>query len=176
MRVSMSPRGKQCCFLRKQARKWCEKSYFFALFSSLCHKSAYSIRISQRNFGFENGILSVPLYAVFCIKWFWTDLQTWIQELLMCQRNAASGLNWHINNLEKQKISRNMNTLTAHSLGPNPLKILDFLTSIFRLEKRTVCLSWQLVLLLQTENQYLVQRQRKIINMKKRSLSTFFHI
>ena len=87
-----------------------------------------------------------------------------------------SGLNWHINNLEKQKISRNMNTLTAHSLGPNPLKILDFLTSIFRLEKRTVCLSWQLVLLLQTENQYLVQRQRKIINMKKRSLSTFFHI
>ena len=31
-------------------------------------KPAYSIRISQRNFGFENGILSVPLYAVFCIK------------------------------------------------------------------------------------------------------------
>ena len=30
-------------------------------------KPAYSIRISQRNFGFENGILSVPLYAVFCI-------------------------------------------------------------------------------------------------------------
>ena len=78
-----------------------------------------------------NGILSVPLYAVFCI-----------------------------NNLEKQKTSRNMNTLPAHSLGQNPLKILDFLTSIFRLEKRTVCLSWQLVLLLQTENQYLVQREQ----------------
>ena len=31
-------------------------------------KPAYSIRISQRNFGFENGILSVPLYAVFCIR------------------------------------------------------------------------------------------------------------
>ena len=31
-------------------------------------KPAYSIRISQRNFGFENGILSVSLYAVFCIK------------------------------------------------------------------------------------------------------------
>ena len=31
-------------------------------------KPAYSIRISQRNFGFENGILSLPLYAVFCIK------------------------------------------------------------------------------------------------------------
>ena len=30
-------------------------------------KPAYSIRVSQRNFGFENGILSVPLYAVFCI-------------------------------------------------------------------------------------------------------------
>ena len=28
----------------------------------------YSIRISTKNFGFENGIKSVPLYAVFCIK------------------------------------------------------------------------------------------------------------
>lgn len=27
----------------------------------------YSIRISEKNFGFENGIKSVPLYAVFCI-------------------------------------------------------------------------------------------------------------
>lgn len=27
----------------------------------------YAIRISERNFGFENGIKSVPLYAVFCI-------------------------------------------------------------------------------------------------------------
>lgn len=27
----------------------------------------YSIRISSKNFGFENGIKSVPLYAVFCI-------------------------------------------------------------------------------------------------------------
>ena len=27
----------------------------------------YSIRISKKNFGFENGIKSVPLYAVFCI-------------------------------------------------------------------------------------------------------------
>ena len=27
----------------------------------------YSIRISQKNFGFENNIKSVPLYAVFCI-------------------------------------------------------------------------------------------------------------
>ena len=27
----------------------------------------YSIRISQKNFGFENGIKSVPLYAVFCV-------------------------------------------------------------------------------------------------------------
>lgn len=31
------------------------------------YKSAYSIRISKKNFGFENGIKSVPLYAVFCI-------------------------------------------------------------------------------------------------------------
>ena len=28
----------------------------------------WSIRVSERNFGFENGIKSVPLYAVFCIK------------------------------------------------------------------------------------------------------------
>lgn len=27
----------------------------------------YAIRISEKNFGFENGIKSVPLYAVFCI-------------------------------------------------------------------------------------------------------------
>ena len=29
---------------------------------------AYSIRISERNFGFENNIKSIPLYAVFCIQ------------------------------------------------------------------------------------------------------------
>lgn len=29
---------------------------------------AYSIRVSERNFGFENNIKSVPLYAVFCIQ------------------------------------------------------------------------------------------------------------
>jgi predicted AAA+ superfamily ATPase len=28
----------------------------------------YSIRVSAKNFGFENGIKSVPLYAVFCLK------------------------------------------------------------------------------------------------------------
>ena len=28
----------------------------------------YSIRLSLKNFGFENNIKSVPLYAVFCIK------------------------------------------------------------------------------------------------------------
>jgi predicted AAA+ superfamily ATPase len=31
------------------------------------YKSPYSIRISKKNFGFENDIKSVPLYAVFCI-------------------------------------------------------------------------------------------------------------
>ena len=31
-------------------------------------KPAYAIRISAKNFGFENNIKSVPLYAVFCIK------------------------------------------------------------------------------------------------------------
>jgi len=32
------------------------------------YKPAYSIRVSARNFGFENGIKSVPLYAVFCLR------------------------------------------------------------------------------------------------------------
>ena len=32
------------------------------------YKPAYCIRISAKNFGFENGIKSIPLYAVFCIK------------------------------------------------------------------------------------------------------------
>ncbi|MBQ8681915.1 MAG: ATP-binding protein [Bacilli bacterium] len=32
------------------------------------YKPNYSIRISTKNFGFENGIKSVPLYAVFCIE------------------------------------------------------------------------------------------------------------
>ena len=31
------------------------------------HNPEYAIRISEKNFGFENGIKSVPLYAVFCI-------------------------------------------------------------------------------------------------------------
>jgi len=31
-------------------------------------KPVYSIRISSKNFGFENGVKSVPLYAVFCIN------------------------------------------------------------------------------------------------------------
>lgn len=32
------------------------------------YPSPYAIRISGKNFGFENGIKSVPLYAVFCIR------------------------------------------------------------------------------------------------------------
>ncbi len=32
------------------------------------YKPAYSIRVSSKNFGFENEIKSIPLYAVFCIK------------------------------------------------------------------------------------------------------------
>jgi predicted AAA+ superfamily ATPase len=31
------------------------------------YKPAYSIRVSAKNFGFENNIKSVPLYAVFCV-------------------------------------------------------------------------------------------------------------
>lgn len=31
------------------------------------YNSSYAIRISKKNFGFENGIKSIPLYAAFCI-------------------------------------------------------------------------------------------------------------
>jgi len=31
------------------------------------YKPAYSTRVSEKNFGFENNIKSVPLYAVFCL-------------------------------------------------------------------------------------------------------------
>lgn len=31
------------------------------------YKPKYEIRVSTKNFGYENGIKSVPLYAVFCI-------------------------------------------------------------------------------------------------------------
>ena len=31
-------------------------------------KPSYSIRVSEKNFGYENNIKSVPLYAVFCIQ------------------------------------------------------------------------------------------------------------
>ena len=31
------------------------------------YNPAYSIRVSGKNFGFENNIKSVPLYAAFCI-------------------------------------------------------------------------------------------------------------
>ncbi len=37
------------------------------------YKPAYAIRISSRNFGFENNIKSVPLYATFCINYFDVD-------------------------------------------------------------------------------------------------------
>ncbi len=32
------------------------------------YKCPYAIRLSKKNFGFENNIKSVPLYAAFCIK------------------------------------------------------------------------------------------------------------
>ena len=31
------------------------------------YQSEYSIKISTKNFGFENGVKSIPLYATFCI-------------------------------------------------------------------------------------------------------------
>ena len=32
------------------------------------YRPQYAIQVSQKNFGFENGIKSVPLYATFCIR------------------------------------------------------------------------------------------------------------
>ena len=32
------------------------------------YRPSYAIRVSAKNFGFENGIKSIPLYAVFCLK------------------------------------------------------------------------------------------------------------
>jgi predicted AAA+ superfamily ATPase len=43
------------------------KSLSMAMFMKK-YNSPYSIRISKKNFGFENQIKSIPLYAVFCIK------------------------------------------------------------------------------------------------------------
>jgi predicted AAA+ superfamily ATPase len=31
-------------------------------------KPTYAVRVSAKNFGFENGIKSIPLYAMFCLK------------------------------------------------------------------------------------------------------------
>jgi predicted AAA+ superfamily ATPase len=42
------------------------KSASFNLFMKQ-YKSGYGIRISGKNFGFENNIRSVPLYAVWCL-------------------------------------------------------------------------------------------------------------
>lgn len=36
---------------------------FFALFST-----PYAIRVSAKNFCYENGLKSIPLYALFCLK------------------------------------------------------------------------------------------------------------
>lgn len=32
------------------------------------YQPPYAIRVSARNFGFENGMKSIPLYALFCLK------------------------------------------------------------------------------------------------------------
>jgi len=42
------------------------RSGSMALFSKKYH-SQFAIRISQKNFGFENGIKSIPFYAVHCL-------------------------------------------------------------------------------------------------------------
>ena len=41
----------------KSLRKYCDM-----------YKPIYSVRVSAKNFGFENGIKSIPLYAMFCLR------------------------------------------------------------------------------------------------------------
>jgi hypothetical protein len=41
----------------KSLKVYCEK-----------YRPTKSIRVSSRNFGFENNIKSLPLYAVFCLR------------------------------------------------------------------------------------------------------------
>jgi predicted AAA+ superfamily ATPase len=43
------------------------KSKSLKQFVSL-YNPEYAVRVSARNFGFENGIKSIPLYALFCLK------------------------------------------------------------------------------------------------------------
>lgn len=43
------------------------KSVSMAMFMKK-YDSPYAIRISKKNFGYENQIKSIPLYALFCIK------------------------------------------------------------------------------------------------------------
>lgn len=43
------------------------KSRSLSVYSKI-YKPKYSIRISAKNFGFENAIKSIPLYSVFCLK------------------------------------------------------------------------------------------------------------
>ena len=31
------------------------------------YKPEYAVRVSAKNFGYENGIKSIPLYALFCM-------------------------------------------------------------------------------------------------------------
>ena len=42
------------------------RSRSLTLFAKRYH-SPYAIRISKKNFGYENNVKSVPLYAVYCI-------------------------------------------------------------------------------------------------------------
>ena len=48
-----------------------EAAFVFSVNNNQIYKiliPKYAIRFSTRNFGFENNIKSIPLYAVFCIK------------------------------------------------------------------------------------------------------------
>ena len=42
------------------------QSKSLSVYAASC-KPAYCVRVSAKNFGFENGIKSVPLYAAFCV-------------------------------------------------------------------------------------------------------------
>jgi len=44
------------------------------------YKPKYGIRISTKNFGFENNIKSIPLYAVFCLENLKQKLMTVLED------------------------------------------------------------------------------------------------
>ena len=68
---------------------------------------AYSIRVSPKNFGFENNLKSVPLYATFCIKGL-------MEHLTNMQQNTIELWAQKPKNLSPVEFSQQFNTIQYH--------------------------------------------------------------